>query len=209
MKKCLNKKGVALVLVLMIVVFSAALLAVIMYYSMTGTEISGLQRKYETSKEASLGAVEIFTKEIIPRTLMEGDLSTVVSSLTQGVGIVNSIAPGDVTCFQKKLLNETGSWSGCDANATNTDPTILPDITFNLLSAAGSSRPYVVNAKIIDTATGNSSMTGELLEGAGVVETGLGEITTRHFPYLYTMMVQGQLQNSQTERANLEILYAY
>ncbi len=207
-----NKKGVALVLVLVIVVLSAALLAVIMYYSMTGTEISGLQRKYETSKEASLGAVEIFTKDIIPSVLQNqgAGLSGITGALTQGVGIVDSVVPvSSNACFLSKLTSTTGSWAGCDAQATNTDPTAVPDITFNLLSAAGSTRPYVVNAKIIDTAAGNSSMSGMNLEGAGVVETGLGEITTRHFPYLYTMMVQGQLQNSQTERTNLEILYAY
>ncbi len=212
MKIYLNKKGVALVLVLMIVVLSAALLAVIMYYSMTGTEISGLQRKYETSKEASLGAVEIFTKDIIPSVLQNqaAGLSGITGALTQGVGIVDSVVPvSSNACFLSKLTSTTGSWSGCTGNPTSTDPTDSADITFSLLSAAGSSRPFVVNAKIIDTATGNSSMSGMSLEGAGVVETGLGEITTRHFPYLYTMMVQGQLQNSTTERANFEILYAY
>ncbi len=69
-----DKTGVALVLVLMIVVISAGLLSAIMYYALSGTEISGLQRKYETSKEASLGAIDIFTKELIPRSLTDGSV---------------------------------------------------------------------------------------------------------------------------------------
>ena len=213
MKMCLNKKGVALILVLMIVVLSAGLLAAIMYYAMTGTEISGLQRKYETSKEASLGAIEIFTKDIIPRVLQDqaAGLSGITGLLTQGVGIVDSVVVDTSmnTCFDSKLRSTTTGWDASCVNATNTDPTLNPDITFNLLSATGSTRPYVVNVKIIDTAIGNSSLSGVALEGGGVVETGLGEITTRHFPYLYTMTVQGRLQNSTTERAGFEILYAY
>ena len=65
-------KGMALVMVLMIVVVSAGLLAVVMYFAMSGSEISGIQRKYQSSKEASLGAVDIVTREIIPRVLFIG-----------------------------------------------------------------------------------------------------------------------------------------
>ena len=94
MKICRNKTGVALVLVLMIVVISAGLLSAIMYYVLSGSEISGLQRKYETSKEASLGAIDIFTKELIPKVLQQqaSGLSAVAAALTQGTGIVNSVA---------------------------------------------------------------------------------------------------------------------
>ena len=56
---------------------------------------------------------------------------------------------------------------------------------------------------------GNSNMSGISLTGAGVVESGFGTISTRHFPYLYTITVEGKLENSTTERANFEVLYAY
>jgi hypothetical protein len=216
MKICLNKTGVALVLVLMIVVLSAGLLSAIMYYALSGTEISGLQRKYETSKEASLGVIDVFTKELIPRALIEGSLSAVVATITQGGGgIVNSIVAGSTNlCFSQKLTlqtttNAVANWTSCTGSPTNPDPTVNPDITFNLLSVSGATRPFQVRAKIIDTVFGNSNMSGVALEGEGVVESGLGEITARHFPYLYTITVEGKLQSSTTERANFEILYAY
>jgi hypothetical protein len=212
MKMCMNKAGVALVLVLMIVVISAGLLSAIMYYALSGSEISGLQRKYETSKEASLGAIDILTKELIPMVLRQQamGLSGVAAALTQGTGIVNSIAANSTrdTCFRNKLTLPSASWGGgtCD---TNVDPTINPDITFRLLSASGSNRPFVVEMKIIDTSIGNSNLSGINLEGGGVVESGLGMITARHFPYLYTITSEGKPVNSTTERANFEILYAY
>jgi hypothetical protein len=212
MKIRLNKTGVALVLVLMIVVISAGLLSAIMYYALSGSEISGLQRKYETSKEASLGAVDIFIKELIPRSLQVGALSVVVGSLTQGTGILNSVTVGSGNaCFAQKLTTASASWTACGtiANATDANATVSPDITFQLLSASGANRPFVVQAKIIDTAVGNSNMNGISLEGEGVVESGLGMITARHFPYLYTITTEGKPANSTTERANFEILYAY
>ena len=203
-----DKSGVALVLVLMIVVISAGLLSAIMYYALSGTEISGLQRKYETSKEASLGAIDVFTKELIPRSLTDGSLTTVAASLTQGVGIVNSVVPtsGMDSCFQTKLTSNTKDWGSC---SKDTNPINTPDITFNLLSASGSNRPYVVQVKIIDTVSGNSNLSGISLTGGGVVESGLGEISSRHFPYLYTIASESKPQNSTTERANFEVLYAY
>lgn len=217
MKIHVDNTGVALVLVLVIIVISAGLLAAIMYYTLTGSEISGLQRKYQVSKEASLGAIDVFTRDIIPSLLQNQaiGLSGIAAGLAQGAGIVNSITADTSrnTCFLNKLtsspLVSTGTWTGCVADDTNADPTVRPDITFKLLNASGSTRPFDVNLKIIDTVAGNSDMSGISLQGTGVVESGLGTISTRHFPYLYTIEVQGQLENSTTERAEFEILYAY
>lgn len=212
-----DKTGVALMLVLMIVVISAGLLSAIMYYVLSGSEISGLQRKYETSKEASLGAIDIFTKELIPKVMQQpaSGLSAVAAALSQGTGIVNSVA-ADATqnpCFLSKLttspLQATGTWANCSADDVNADPTVRPDITFKLRSASGSGLPFEVKTKIIDTIAGNSNISGISLTGAGVVESGFGTISTRHFPYFYTIEVEGKLENSTTERASFEILYAY
>jgi hypothetical protein len=211
MKMCLNRSGVALVLVLIVVVISAGLLAVVMYYTLSGSEISGLQRRYETSKEASLGAIDIFTKELIPSVLQNqaAGLSGIAAALTQGAGVVNSIAAdsGKNACFLNKLTRSSANWGGgtCD---TGTDPNVNSDITFRLVSTAGG-QPFQVNLKIIDTVAGNSSLSGVTLEGAGVVETGSGMISVVPMPYLYTFVVEGRLQNNTTARANFETLYAY
>ncbi|HEX2965892.1 MAG TPA: hypothetical protein VHO84_08905 [Syntrophorhabdaceae bacterium] len=216
MKLLTDKSGVALVLVLMIVVISAGLLSVIMYFALSGSEISGLQRKYETSKEASLGAIDIFTKEIIPKTLQQptGGLSLVAAALNQGSGIVNAISSdaSQNSCFRSKLTSSklsTGIWANCTADDSSADANLKPDITFKLMSASGSAKPFEVKTKIIDTIAGNSNLSGVLLSGAGVVESGMGTITTMHFPYFYTIQVEGKPLNSTTERANFEVLYAY
>jgi hypothetical protein len=214
--KIRDKRGVALVLVLMIVVISAGLLAAVMYYTLTGTETSGLQRKYQTSKEASLGAIDIFTKELMPRVIYEqgaASLSTIAAGLTAAPGIVNSITASATNdaCVQSKLSSPTASWAGCGTNAATTNPNDDSDITFNLLSVAGG-RPFEVRLKIIDTVDGNSSTSPVNLGGsAGVVPAMQATKQITHHPFLYTMVTEGKIQGSgnTAERANFEVLYAY
>jgi hypothetical protein len=183
-----------------------------MYYALSGSEISGLQRKYETSREASLGGIDILTKELIPRSLQLGALSAAVGNLAQGgTNILNSVTVGSGSdCFKDKLSSMPANWTNCGtiANATNADATVNPDITFNLLSASGS-KPFVVQLKIIDTLKGNSNLNGLDLGGQGVVDSGISIVKLEPYPYLYTIVTEAKAQNSTTERANLEILYAY
>ena len=113
-------KGMALVMVLMIVVISAGLLAVVMYFAMTGSEISGIQRKYQSSKEASLGAADIMTREIIPRVLFVGPttgLSDVTASFQTILSTVPAVPGASNACFYNKLTTLTTVWTGCVADS--------------------------------------------------------------------------------------------
>jgi hypothetical protein len=213
-------KGMALVMVLVIVTVTAGMLAVIMYYSMTGSEVSGIQRRYQSAKEASLGAMDVVTKEIITRVLQQNvvggatqDLSGVLNSFSTIFGQVPAAAGATDPCFLAKLRTATGAWpAACkDSDASKQmNPSFQPDMTFNLLSASsGSARPFVVQVKIVDTSAGNTDMSGLDLEGSAVAGQGGGTIAVKHFPYLYTIESDGRLQNSTSERANLEFLYAY
>jgi hypothetical protein len=210
----IDKRGVALVLALVIFVVCAGLLAAIMYFSTTGTEVSGMQRRYQSAKEASLGAVDMTTNEIINRVIGGENLSDVRASLLGVTGILSSVTIGGPPstfdpCFRNKLTFATGSWGCSSANADLSVTSNTPDLTFNLLSTQGSSRPYEVKLKIIDTVAGNSSMSGVILEGGGSAESQTGQIQVAHRPYFYTIVTESRMQGSTTERANLEILYAY
>jgi hypothetical protein len=208
----IDTKGLALVMVLAIVTVSASLIAVAMYFALTGSEMSALQRKYESSKEASLGAIDIAVKEIIPRAISGETLTGVVGTFQSVATVVSGITPrsGGNTCFTSKLSTVTGSWSSCpsESDSQRMNPTTNPDITFNLKSIAGG-RNFVVDMKIIDTIDGNSDTSGLSLSTGGVVDTGSGAFSGKHYPYLYTIATEGKLQNSTTEKANLEVLYAY
>lgn len=211
MKRDRMNRGVALVSALIVVSVAAGIFGAVMYYAMTGTELSGLQRKYQSSKEASLGAIDILTKDILPRVMSGSDLSGAVTGMANPSDILSAIQAdaGKDACFRAKLTGVTSTWPGgtCDSGS---DATINPDIVFNLKSTSTSTRPFVVNMKIVDTVTGNSDKTGTILETAsGVVDDASSIIKIQHFPFLYTIMTDARPQNSTTERANIEVLYAY
>jgi hypothetical protein len=208
---CLSgRKGVALVMVLVIVSISTAMVAVLLYFIQKGTEISGLEKKYETAKEASIGAIDVFTKEIIPLAINIAS-TTPGNSLTSALGNFGTITSATVTavatnaCFSDKLLKSTLSWAaGCSSTS---DPKTLPDIRFTL--SGTSAVPFDVYTKIVDTVSGNTDTSGVSLEGAGVAESSGGVIAIQHFPYMYRMEVQGERQLNPNERASFEVLYAY
>ena len=220
-----NKKGVALVLVLVVILICAGFLAAIMYYSTTGTEVSGLQRKYQSSKDASLGSIDIMTKDIIPRVLGGTALSSVRSSFLGATDIVSSIQIGTGitdSCFSLKLETNTAGWTCSDNNPDLSEAGNVPDISFDLKGMTSSSRPYHVDVKIIDTHVGNSGKGGLTggggtpigLAAGGVVDVlgsggGGGVVSVKHDPYLYTIVTEAKTQGSSAERVNFQVLYAY
>jgi hypothetical protein len=205
MKRRSLNKGVALVIVMAIITISSALIAVIVYFVMKGTEYTALNKRYQTSREASLGGIEFFTKELIPLAINGTSLSTVVTTFNViSTAQVNPVASD--ACFLAKLTSLPTSWpTGCDSTL---DAKTLPDIRL-ALSGTGGSQPFNVYTKIVDTVVGNSNTSGVVLEGMGTAESASGVITSQHFPYMYTIMLQGERQNNPAERANFEVLYAY
>lgn len=204
-------RGIALLIVLAIIAMSSAMIAVIIFFVMRGTEYTGLQKRYSTSKEASVGAIEVLTKEIIPLAISGQSLSSVLT--TFNVITTASVQRGyadEATanlCFSDKLKKTTGLWSGaCDSRI---EPKTNPDLKFTLSGTGSGAQPFDVYVKIIDTSAGNTNISGIVLEGMGTAESAGGVITTQHFPYLYTVAVQGEKQQNPSERANLEVLYAY
>jgi hypothetical protein len=212
MKHLTDKKGVALVVVLAIVVVCTAMVAVVLHFIQRGTETSVLEQKYATAKDASLGALDVFAKEVIPMAIGIAQI-TPASSMTNALANFNSIASATITagvtnaCFSDKLLKSTTSWTTCGASSSSSDPKTTPDITFTLQGA--NQQPFRVYAKIVDTVSGNSNTSSVLLEGTGVAEGSGAVVSIQHFPFMYSMEVQGERQQNPSERANFEVLYAY
>ena len=204
MKNFLEKKGAALITVVALIVVTSAMVAAVYYFIRRGIEVTGLQKKYQTAREASLGGLDVFTKEILPMAIAGTTLSNVVASF-------NTITSAQVqqgstnACFRNKLRLPRSWAGGC---STTLDAKISPDIRFTL-SGIAPARPFDVYTKIIDTVAGNSNTSGITLEGQGTAESQTGMITAQHFPYMYRMEVQSERQNDATEKANFTVLYAY
>jgi len=83
-KAKIGKKGVAIVLVLMIILISSLMIGMVLYFSGKGTEISLIDKKYKTAKDASYGAVDFFLKDFIPTSISIATAtpsSSIISSL--------------------------------------------------------------------------------------------------------------------------------
>jgi len=200
-----RKKGAALITVMALIFVTSGMVAAVYYLLHRGIEVSGIEKKYSVAREASLGGIEVFAKEIIPAAIGGNDLSKVVESFKK---ITNAkvFAGATNVCFTDKLTKSTANWGSTCSNTL--DPVSSPDVTFTL-SGAAPAQPFQVYAKIVDTVVGNSNRSGIILEGEAVAGSQTGMITPRHFPYIYTMEVQSQRENDASQKAGIEVLYAY
>jgi len=189
-----NEKGIALVMVLVLSVIALAIMAGLIYMITTGTQISGMQKRYKTALEAGLGGADITYQLIAAR----GDPNIPLTNF-----LITASNVGGVDCLTPKLNSPTSSWPAACSNSLTIDPNT--QATYDMRFDLGSYRAY---AKIADTVEGNSGPDSGLIKG-GVVAANTGEINVMSMPYLYTIEVDAENPNNSAERAKLSILYQY
>ncbi|MCX7857621.1 MAG: hypothetical protein N2513_06540 [Deltaproteobacteria bacterium] len=204
-----NKRGIALVSILGMIVIGSILLGLFLYFLYRATDISILEKKYRTEKDAALGAVEFLSKELLPTSIQIAASSTqVLDKILSRYTFTENAKMNFLTtdeCYANKLLKATNQWGGACSNSS--DPKTFPDLKFTLKGE--SSVPFVVYVKIVDTVQGNTNTQATSLEGAGVAESLSGLINPQHFPYIYRIEVQAEREVNPQERVSLEVLYAY
>jgi hypothetical protein len=202
-----DTSGFALVTALMFTLISLTIVSALLYIITQSTKVSGANKRYKTAIEASYGGAELFTKDIIPFLMQNKSLTpTALATLAIGsYGVVNlQMSNTNAACLQLKL-STVPPWTTVPNCSNSSNPTDTPDVTFNLLSNAGT--PYTISSKIVDTQVGNSDLSGLQLQGEGVAEQS-ASITPMHSPYIYRLELQGS-QSATSEQANIEVLYAY
>jgi len=198
-----NNKGIALVMVLIISLISLVIMSGLIYMVTTGTQVSGVEKRYRTALEAGKSSIDIAyqvfsSRGVNPFTAVEG--APISFSIT---------SPG--TCLTNKLnnatyLNGAYNWGGCDSSLTITPATTSTyDMTFKIV---GTSLDYSVYAKIVDTVAGNSGGDEGLVK-TGVVISNSGEVPVMHIPYLYTVEIASENTKDPTERTRLSALCQY
>jgi len=202
-----SQKGIALVMILILAAIALAIMAGLIYMITSGTQLSGMQKRYKTALDAGFGGTDVAFQLIAAR----GDPfdSTTAASLNYHRSLSDA-------CLAAKLNYATSStdpngWaSNCSSNATsmtiNKDDSSTYDMYFDL--GASPYPTYRVYSKIVDTVEGNSGG-DEGLTGKGVVASGSGEVTVVSRPYLYTIEVDAENRDNPAERAKLSVLYQY
>lgn len=197
----LNNKGIALVMVMILSLISLAIMSGLIYMVTSGTQVSGIEKRYRTALEAGKSGKDIAFQVIAAR---ENPYSTAEAALFN----FSITAPG--TCLTDKLnkptyVGATYNWGACSSSINITPGTSSTyDMTFQL----GNNPAYIVYAKIVDAVEGNSSM-DEGLEKTGVVISNSGEVTVVSVPYLYTIEIVSENSANPMERSKLSVLYQY
>jgi len=194
-----GQEGIALVMVLILSAIALAIMAALVYMLTSGTEVSGLQKRYKSASEAGKGGADITYRVI--QAAGDPDIPGLTNFSIPALNV------GSVNCLDWKLNHPTGEWPSDCSSIVSIDPSQSSsyDITFQLGN-------FSVYSKIVDTVDGNSSRYVGADEGlikGGVVTADPSEVPVVSMPYLYTIEVDSENASNPEERAKYSILYQY
>jgi len=209
MKLLRNEKGITLIIVLILSLVALATISSLIFMIITGTQLSGLQKRYKTALEAGMGGADVTYQVIGAR----GNPNIPNNSCFS----FNFSPSFTDPCMTAKLNTTTSAtnWGSCPDynNATSLIINPADNTTYDFTIDIGgvgcpTTSTYRGYTKIVDTVEGNSGADLGLVK-TGVVSAGTGEVPVVSMPYLYTLEVYSENQNTLSERAQLSILYQY
>jgi len=206
-----SEKGVVLIVVIVLSAVVFVIMTTLIYMITTGTQVSGLQKRYKTALEAGAGGSDIFYQFIALRGSGETDFINNLTTFN-----INLSSPPNTTCtgvisgatytgFTAKLMTPSPNWVNCD-RALNID-TEAPS-TYDVRVQLGTTTRYNVYAKIVATVSGNTGGESTLLT-KGVVSANSGEVTVSPVSSLYAIEAVAENNARRDERAKFSILYQY
>ena len=200
-----SEKGAALLIVMIFSAIALGMMVGLIYMITSGTQISGMERRYKVALDAGMGGAEVSYQIIAARgnpldAALTGPLSLTITPTTcDTAATTDCLAIGYYTGLAAKLNLPTSCWSASCDSAVTAGPG-ASDMTFVLGS-------YTVFGKIVDTAVGNSGTEEDLIKDGTVNAS--GEITPMSLPYLYTVEIDAEGTVNPSERAKLSVLYRY
>ena len=215
MKRLRGEEGIALVMVLVLAAIALAIMAALVFMLTESTQVSGIQKRYKTSREAGRGGADLIFQTIDQRTpTYEANWQTAMALLGANRTTPNTCAGTDrlgmaFTGFQTKLHVASTAWSGCDSSpAIDPGTTSSYDWSFQVGSGANT---YNVYAKIVSTVEGNTVGTGAALNKWGVTGAGSsgGVVSAMSIPYVYTIQVLTQNAGNPVEKSKYSIMYLW
>jgi hypothetical protein len=207
----LNEKGIALVMVLVLSAIVLVMMAGLIYMVASGTQVSGIQKRYKTAVEAGVGGANI-TFQVIKLKEDAPGTTSLLNALTAGGLTAIITTPAGCTSTDRygysfaglnaKLNAPTSAWSAnCDSSLTIAPPASGDNSTYDMRFDLGTYRVY---SKIVDTVYGNTG--GD----TGIVRnqvTGPNDEQGVTVPFLYTIELDSENPANPAERAKLSILY--
>jgi hypothetical protein len=209
MKRLNNEEGIALLMTLVLSAVVLAMMSGLIYMVTVGTQVSGVEKRYNTALEAGHGGTDV-TIELLNAGEDPG-------IFTDGDGFefnIPALNVGGTDCLDEKLYTHTYDASGvrlwpaeCDSDvAINPGDVTTYDVVFSLGTEP---LKFNVYAKIVDTFQGNTVRGSSGWKRTGVVVSETGQIKVQPIPYLYTVEAHAENSLNPAERAKLSIMYQY
>jgi hypothetical protein len=209
-----TERGVVLVVVIILSAVVLLIMTTLIYMVTTGTQVSGLQKRYKTALEAGAGGSDVFYQLIALRG-QEADTNAFKANLDSFNLNTDLTTPGactgvlsgaTYTGLQAKLLTPSTSWGvNCDSSIS-IDPNT--PASYDMKIELGTTTKYSVYAKIVATTEGNTG--GDIgLLNKGVVSANTGEVAVMPISYDYAIEAVAVNSSRADERAKLSILYEY
>jgi hypothetical protein len=217
-----NEKGIALAMVLVLSAITLGIMAGLIYMVTGGTQLTGIQKRYKTALDASLGGLEV-AKDVVRLRGDEDNTLTFLNDLTNNsysytipASCVPSTAAACValdnynstyTKLGTKLNLPTACWTGCNSSL---DFDLSDSTTYDLSFSLGTSPDPVYNVfvKVVDATYGNAGATAGLAKRR-VVDSDKSDVSVPLRSYLYTIEVLSQAAINPSERSFTSALYAY
>lgn len=209
-----NEEGIALMVVMVLSTIALAIMAALIYMTTSGTQISGMQKRYATAYEAGKGGAEVVYRVI---GLRGGDLEAAMQSnlsygmTTPGTCITfantTCLGIGNYTMLTTKLMLPTRCWDGCDGGLSID---VANPTSYDMQFDVGSNPAYRVYAKIVDTQEGNVGGDEDLIQGGVVQSTGEVSVVPQSFYYTIEMRASNRdIDESKAERSKISVLYQF
>jgi len=193
-----EEKGIALVLVLVLSAAALAMMAGLIYMMTSGTQLSGVQKRYATALEAARGGAQNFDDLI--QKVQESDFD-LLTLQTETPGITYVISD---LCLLDKFTKQTVDWDpSCSTS-------VLSDASYDYKLSLGVDPVYTVFGKVYGSMEGNTSDAG-LYEKGGVTsaQKDASEIDMAPVPRLYAVQFMAINETNPQEKAVLDVLYMY
>lgn len=207
-----SERGVVLIVVIVLSAVALLIMTTLIYLITTGTQVSGLQKRYKTALEAGAGGSDVFYQLLALRAETAGTNAFTANlaafnlnpTLTTSGNCQGVMSGATYTGLAAKLMTPSTSW-GVNCDRSIAIDTAVPT-TYDMRIELGTTTRYSVYAKIVATTEGNTGGNEDLMKTPVVKDPG-GTMMVR--PYIYAIETVSENSARRDERAKLSIIYQY
>lgn len=211
-----SERGAVLLVVIILSAIALAVATSLLYMITTSTQISGMEKRFRTARDANFGAVEVLGQMIFSKQTTTGAVFLASLNPTypiDALGCQGGTGASSATGLAAKILYDSSTWNASCKQTGVIDPKVANSYDFSF--DIGTSPVYRIYVRIIDTLSGNTLGTYAGQEVGSHLDTHQGVVSTQaelpveNIPYTYLVETLASNLTNATERSRLQLFYQY